>query len=692
MLAGLLLLLSVLVAAPARADEHEDPEPTPLTVRLTAMSPAIPARGPVVLRGVVTNSSEEEWQDINVHPFVSTAPMTTRAELVEASQLPETSEVGNRITEVGQFASIGDLSPGASTAFLIRLPRATLGITGEPGVYWIGVHALGLSTEGRDGVADGRARTFVPLMAGQGRNASVAVVLPLREPVHRRPDGRILDAGDWADQLGDDGRLGRLLGLAQAAGSAPYTWLVDPAVLDAARDIAAGNPRLSYGEPRPDADPEPPDDGTDPAPAAAGVTLRVSRSSAASADTWLDRFAATASGRTVLGLPYADPDAAALTRIRPQMLSRAIDLAQAAFAARELTAATVFAPPSGWVAPELQDSDDAALVIGSDQGEDVERYDYTLPGGSGLVLADRRAASGGPLPTPATSALAMRQRILADAALHALSGRTDTLPVLLPARWNPGLHAASASFFAGLQRPWITLVPLDPEPDTPGPTVSDLPYPDEERAREVGAGEVAAAGALINTGAVLAEVLDTDNDVFDALVGSALAATSYAARGDSTLPGLVRGRAGALADELDGVEVLGTEFNTLSSGEGRLTVSVVNGLPQPVRLGLRVDADAGLEVTPPEELVEVGPDQRTTLRLQTSADTIGVYDVSVSPVTESGRPFGTPLEMTVRTSQVGMLIWIVLAVGGGLFVVMIIRRIVQRIRSHHWKPSPGQAS
>lgn len=679
MLAGLLTLLAPASAgiAPAATDEHD--EATPLSVRLTAMSPAIPARGPVVLRGVVTNSSDEEWHDINVHPFVSEGPMTTRAELEEAAVVPETTEVGSRITQVGQFASIGDLDPGETSSFVVRLPRHQLRITGAPGVYWIGVHALGLSEAGRDAVADGRARTFIPLMSGQGRSASLSVVLPLRQPVRRGTDGRIVDGASWADSLGDDGRLGRLLGLAEDAGTAPFTWLIDPAVLEAAADIAAGNPPLSYGEPRPD---EP-----GPSPSAVGASLRVTRDSADSAETWLDRLTASARAKAVLGLPYADPDVTALIRIRPQLLERALELSRSAFQGRELAAPAAYAPPAGWVSPEVQQNGDAAVVLGSDQGVEVERTTYALPGGAELVLADRRAASGGPLPSPTSTALAIRQRILADAALHALAGRTDRLTVVLPHAWNPGAHWRSAGFFQGLQRPWVSLVPLDPDPDSALPVLDGaLPYPQEERSREIGAGEVSAAGSLVSAGSVLAEVLDTDNAVLASLVGDALAATSYAARSDGTLPSLVRARAGVLEEQLEGVEVLGTEFNTLSSGEGRLTVTVVNGLAQPVRLGIQVAADEGLEVTPPGEPFVIGPEQRTTLRLQTRADNIGVHEVVLTPVTEQGRAFGTPLEMTVRTSQVGMLIWIVLAAGGGLFVVMIIRRIVQRIHSKKWKP------
>jgi hypothetical protein len=58
------------------------------------MSPAtIPQSGTLRLRGIVTNTSEGSWQDINVHAFVSTEPITTSAGLVKAAALPYDADV-----------------------------------------------------------------------------------------------------------------------------------------------------------------------------------------------------------------------------------------------------------------------------------------------------------------------------------------------------------------------------------------------------------------------------------------------------------------------------------------------------------------------------------------------------------------------------------------------------------------------
>ena len=133
------------------------------------------------------------------------------------------------------------------------MPVSSLPISGEPGVYWIGVHALGSSPEGRDVVADGRARTFIPLVPpaiARKRTVPVSVVLPLRDRARRDADGSLNGPTRWVNLTKPEGRLSRLADFGASAGSAPVSWLVDASILDALSDFGDGNPPLSLGPPR----------------------------------------------------------------------------------------------------------------------------------------------------------------------------------------------------------------------------------------------------------------------------------------------------------------------------------------------------------------------------------------------------------------------------------------------------------
>lgn len=655
--------------------------------------------------GVVTNSSVETWTDINVAPFVSRSPITTREALTEAAASEVDATVGDRLTDPGLYSGVGDLAPGAHVPFSLRVPVTSLRITKAPGVYWIGVHALGANTRGRDLVADGRARTFIalvpPLMARR-HNIQVSVVLPLRERARRGADGRLAEPARWSDLTRPDGRLGRLVDFGASAGQTPVTWLVDPATLDALDDISRGNPPLSLGlvrtsggtrtpsspttPPTPSAT-EPPALPADPAPSAAEDTAR------GTATRVLRAFLATARSHTLFALGYADPDVASLARRRPSLLRRAEQLTASRMKARGLSSTAVVAPPNGFFdATLLPEIPPDALLVLSDHGLLNSPAISRLPSGHRLVLADARASSGGPAPTAPRDPLALRQRILADAALEITesargSGPTQQprpLVVTLPRGWDPGPSWTQAAFFSGVRGVgWVQMIPLPRSPTT----TYDAPlvYGTAQLSQEIGSANVAAARTLDHTSAVLGELLGGQNAVTDRLSAAALQASSYSARlSPRVVADQVLALDAAARKLMSRVQVTGTDFITLSGGSGSPTVTLVNGLRRPILVGLKARTDSPEVTVVTPKPVRMQPGQRTTLRLQVT-NGVGVHDVTLSPMTASGQETGTPLTFSMRTSGVGRLIWYIILAGGALLAVMIARRIALRIRSHRWR-------
>ena len=230
--------------APARRPRAVRAADAPLSLTIDTLTPSsIPQNGKVLVSGWVTNNSDETWTAVNVHAFIGADPITTSSDLAFESTRGVEESVGDRITVPGTFDTIPELAPGASASYTDRIPVSLLGAD-EPGVYWFGVHALGTNTAGRDVVADGRARTFLPYVPAQDRGAPIptALVLPVRHQVLHDPDGTLGDEEGWLDTLGDGGQLSSILDFGLAAGGRPLTWLVDPAVPDSASRIAAGNP------------------------------------------------------------------------------------------------------------------------------------------------------------------------------------------------------------------------------------------------------------------------------------------------------------------------------------------------------------------------------------------------------------------------------------------------------------------
>jgi hypothetical protein len=124
---------------------------------------------------------------------------------------------------------------------------------------------------------------------------------------------------------------------------------------------------------------------------------------------------------------------------------------------------------------------------------------------------------------------------------------------------------------------------------------------------------------------------------------------------------------------------------TLSGGSGTLAVTLVNGLGEPIEVGLRPqDLPVGVKIDPVDP-VRMAPGERTVLRLHADASGVGVSLVQLSPATSAGTPLGTPLVFRLRTSQVGVVIWSVLGAGGLLLVVMIGLRIRRALRERRWR-------
>ena len=245
-----------LTPAPARPVAAAAAEP--LAVTIDTLNPSvIPESGNVTITGTVTNTTTETWLGVNLYPLASDSlSMTSVAELDAAAQALPEQVIGERIVEVSDH--IEQLVPGEVQPYTLRVPRRFLGRT--EGVHWLGVHALGENVDGRDDRADGRARTFIPLV-DDGRPAlPTALVLQLRKRIVYAADGRVDQPARWAVDLAPGGRLSTLLEMGVEAGSRPMTWLMDPAVIAAVNSLVAGNPsRMPPAA-------EPVEEGEEPAP------------------------------------------------------------------------------------------------------------------------------------------------------------------------------------------------------------------------------------------------------------------------------------------------------------------------------------------------------------------------------------------------------------------------------------------
>lgn len=673
---------------------------TPLRVSIDSLSPSsLPRRGEVTVTGTITNRSESAWRDLNVYLFVSATPMTHAEELAEATATEATLEVGARLTEEGRYDEVPDLAPGESTSYRLSVPRRAIPAEDE-GVYWLGVHVLGADEDGRVDGADGRARTFIPLMRSDEPRTSVSLVVPVKAPVARRRDGGLAHPRRWGRLLGGDGRLDRLLGLSRTTSGVPLTLLVDPAVLEAVRSVAEGNPsfdtsptdaRSSDANPSPE-DPETeaaPDEEADPDLTADELTAEARRAS-----DWLAEFLHQANGHSLLRTPYADLDLAAVLRADAVGLyEQATELGAATLDSFGLSGDQVLTPVDGSLPTAALPLLGPSTILLSQDTVDTDRTVVQTPDGHRLVRTSAAAQIGGPAPTRPFDALALRQRILGEAAVHALTGAPgQPLVVQTPDQWNPGEEWRSSGFFFGLDTPWLRLVDLPTALASTGPTAYDgrLRYPRAHRRQELPAANVLAGEDLQAAGSVLAGLLNRNDTIDDQVARAAMLSSSRHARQHPHRAVLrTRRITDAVRGQLEQVRVESSPLVTMSSETGNFSVTVVNDLEEPVTVGIQVETGtADLDIRSPD-LVSLGPGQRASVRLAATATDTGVHSVSIFPTTRDGRPLGGSTTIKVRSSQVGMVIWLIIGTGGVVFVGAIALRILRRLRDRRSRSTPS---
>ena len=129
----------------------------------------------------------------------------------------------------------------------------------------------------------------------------------------------------------------------------------------------------------------------------------------------------------------------------------------------------------------------------------------------------------------------MRQRVLAEAAVHAITGDADQ-PVVVstPQLWDPGAAWPSAAFFSGLEVPWLSMADLPSAVSTTSGAErtydGPLAYPRRQKEQELPVDNLLASEELNDTGRVFASLLARNDTVDDALAETAMLASATRAR------------------------------------------------------------------------------------------------------------------------------------------------------------------
>jgi uncharacterized protein DUF6049 len=676
-------------AGPRRSDEPQ----TGLAVSIEQITPAYLQPGERVnVSGTITNLDRETWREVQVFMLRPTAPATNADELADAAGVAAGSYSGNRICcGEGLFAELGPIAPDESVPYDLNIPFAQLGIPPDQyGVYTLGVQVRGFDPFGNRMTA-GRARSFIPLMPGDAPSVGVATIWPFRSDIIRRPNGEYANLEDLIADISPGGRLQTILDVARTAGNTPISLLADPALLDALQRIKNDNTQRP-GDSTPPGE-SPTTDGD------TGLGSPVPTDEESEANRFLEEFTAFAKTQSLWAEGYGGPD---LT-----MLSGDYDGTRMLRTIRRATATTVqdlgleadraYLPSGNLDVDALADlPPETTTFVTSEQ---VRRWEAS-DGPVGTVRSeDNRAPvvvthtdllEGSPAPGPTDTALQIRQRLLAETALVSLrarelsQSRAPSIAVLVDDDWDPGTNPTQADFFAAYDAPWIRPSNLDTElaegPRRGAKRLHAAPLSEPPADPPLPESLARSADQIRGRGVIMWAITRDDPRILNFYDQSASLTVSDQWRSDPDVAQEIADRTiTGLDRQIGRVTIAAPEFVTLSSSSGRFPLTITNDLTWPVRVGVQLKAEDGLDIRM-DEPIDVEPQQSTTVNVQVNAEDVGVTEVTARLTTPNGRPFGEPVSFSMRSSVVGTVIWIAFGAAGAIVLLAVGRRI-KRSRS-----------
>ena len=647
----------------------------PAAITLSGISPEIATGGDQLrVTGEIANSSRSDLRNVEVRLRLSDTRLGSRAELAAVAEGRTTSRDGQAVVT----RNLPDLPPGQSQTFEVATALDDLPALTGFGVYVLGVEVLAARRSGFGRVDI--VRTLLPWVPRQPDFLPTGFtwMWPLVSRPTRLADGTFAD-DSLAAELDAEGRLSRLVEAGAALqDSAAITWVVDPALLDAAADMADG-----YRVRAPD--------GSVVAGGGSGL-----------AGLWLDRLRTVTAGRAVLPLPFGDPDVVALDRHGPRGdLVRSSETGGAVLA--ELLPLTspvsdIAWPGDGYVnrptLAALRRTGSTAVVLDGRAVPPELDLSYTPGGRADVVTASGGVAALLADPTladllrrPGRDPLLAAQRFLAETAMITSelpsTGTERSILVMPPRRWDPDQVFLDRLVAVAGRAPWTAATPLRSLAESSPPEVDRQPlsYPRAERSSELPRDYLRALetmhGSIALLTAVLADPEATDlvRDLQRSVL--LLESTWWRGRETSRANRLDREKL-TLEDSRGAVRVQPGNF-TFSSRSGTIPVTIANELTQPVQVQLRLDPQTPRLRIEPVEPLTIGPGSKLQVPVPASAVAGGSVIVDAQLRTLGGAPYGQPVPLRITVTQYGTVALYITGVAAAVLFLAAGVRVLRRI-------------
>lgn len=652
-----------LVPAPVTAADGD----ADVRVSIRSLSPStLSAGGDVTMTGTVSNLEDRVWTKAQAYLVIPASPFTTRGQIEDAVENGN-AYTGTRVIDAGTFDEVGDLAPGQSTRFRIKVPYERLGITGAEGVYPIGVQILATDADGnRSQTAIARATTFLPLISEDKEAVPASFVWPFLMPDYRGVNGTYADPSGLLESVGAGGQLRNLLDLASSTPREGATILVDPALLVGVDDLAKGR-RMPKG-------------------------FELTDEQRPEVERFLSDLLAIARSGSCWILDFGRPDDLALSENSDlrEPLRGAIDQAtEKALTTYQLSGRRVSWPTRDGVTRQLlsetRGAGDRPAIVTPSAVPDWERrlgsivkYD-TAGGPAPLFVDDLRVGDGSRTDTVAT----LRQRLLSDAALATLERTIDPASradaaILVDPDWDPGVRWATGRLAEAFTASFTQATSLETLLTRPVSAYEGA-VPSTAKATPIGRPQLEAAADVVANGQLLSSIISQSDQVDASLARDVAGLLRVRWRLDrSEGLAIATARERRTRAELAKISIEAPPSVTLSSSKGGFPLTIRNDTDEEIRIGVDLDSSNPALAIPAVTPVEVGAGERRTLTVQIDLGTQRATDLTAHLQTPDGQTIGDGTTFKVRSSSISAVLWVAMSLAGVFVLAALARRFHRR--------------
>lgn len=664
--ASVLLVLASLPGLPQAALPRALADPTPaaqpiVTVTLSQVSPSSPkATDTLTITGTVQNTSSSNLSLVQVYLWRSTDEVGDTDSLSDVLASEPDNPLGRRLVTDKSWFDVTDvddeksqvvpsgkkvLAPRESAKFTVTAPlQGDAGLGLGEGVHLVGVQVRG-QVAGRDELQTlGRARDLVTVAPASTATTVTTHPVVLLDTRPSLLGGQVLADDHVSQEL--DGRLASLLRLAQRAGT---TVLVDPALYDTLTAMSKGYTVHAT-----------------PAPSATALAH-----GQRAAQAFLAALQPLLVSGSAYRLPTGNPD------VRLAVSAGHTDVVTAAAtlpSSHRLASLPLAVVPTDGI---LDDQTvtflkqlKPSVVLASNLSSVTARQSVS---GLSVVRYSIDVFGGGPSPAPTGTVPQVVGRLQAEQRL----GRDVTSVATTAAQADAELAAAS------WRRPATLAALLSANSAVDGsvvaPTSSD------------------SAPSLVQVVSAVQDDITTWNELVDRpadvdrlradLLGPALSAR-WAGNAGATRQWLTAAeQQRGLRSTSGSVSLRATASFVTSSTVQEIPVTVTNSLryPATVRIDFTSESPQRIDVAD-SEAVTVSPGDSETVKVRVTARANGDVGVQARLVTTSGRPVGSPVAMTITSTQAGRVGWIIIITSGVVLLAGTATRIRQVQRERREDP------